>query len=203
VVAAATRPWGMIATFTAVGVVAAVIIGYAAVTTWRGSRPWTDRMADIAGVTNYRDQDPASLGRNHKTGALTYKVTPPVGGDHNPSWQNCTGDIYQAPIAKENAVHSLEHGAVWLTYRTGLPAEQVGKLAERVRGTDHTMLSPVDGLDPPISVQAWGYRLTVDSAADGRINDFIKAARVNAAPEPGAACSNGVTATGTTPRQLG
>lgn len=192
----------MIATFTAVGVLVVIIIGYAVFATWRGSQPWNERLADVSGVTNYREQDAASLTRNHKTGTLTYKVNPPVGGDHNPSWQNCTGDVYDAPIAKENAVHSLEHGAVWLTYRVGLPADQVNRLAERVRGTDYLMLSPVDSLDAPISLQAWGYRLTVDSADDGRIDTFIKAARVNAAAEPGATCSNGVTATGTTPREL-
>ena len=43
------------------------------------------------------------------------------------------GDVYDAPIANEHAVHSLEHGAVWITYRPDLPADQVDKLAEQGR----------------------------------------------------------------------
>ncbi|MEU7613938.1 DUF3105 domain-containing protein [Micromonospora sp. NPDC049204] len=98
--------------------------------------------------------------------------------------------------------NSMEHGAVWITYRSGLPAEQVQRLAERVRGIDYMMLSPHDALDAPISLQAWGCRLTVTSADDEQIDEFILSARLNAGPEQGATCSGGITATGTTPREL-
>ena len=47
-------------------------------------------------------------------------------------------------------------------------------------------MSPFAGLDKPISLQAWGYQLKVDNASDGRIDEFIKALRVNATIEPGA-----------------
>ena len=60
-------------------------------------------------------------------------TNPPVGGAHNPTWQNCMGDVYAAPIANEHAVHSLEHGAVWITYQPGLPADQVDKLQQQGR----------------------------------------------------------------------
>ena len=39
---------------------------------------------------------------------------PPPGGVHAPFWQNC--GIYTEPVEAKNALHSLEHGAVWLTY---------------------------------------------------------------------------------------
>ena len=84
------------------------------------------------------------------------------------------GDVYDAPIANEHAVHSLEHGAVWITYRPDLPADQVAKLKAKVQGKEKMMLSPYDGLDKPISLQAWGYQLKVDNADDGRIDEFIK-----------------------------
>lgn len=55
------------------------------------------------------------LARNHITGTFKYPTDPPVGGPHNPVLLNCNGDVYTEPVRNENAVHSLEHGAVWVT----------------------------------------------------------------------------------------
>jgi hypothetical protein len=99
-------------------------------------------------------------------------------------------------------VHSLEHGAVWVTYRPDLPKDQVDTLASKVRGQEFMLMSPYEGLDKPISLQAWGYQLKVDSASDERVDEFIRSLRSNASIEPGIGCSGGVTATGTTPREL-
>ncbi|MFY1596157.1 DUF3105 domain-containing protein [Micromonospora sp. WMMD737] len=196
------RSWGPIALFVAVGVLAVAIIGYGAWATFQGAKPWEDRADAIDGIVNYREKDKDLVsGGNHKTGPLTYTVLPPVAGPHNAAWQNCMGDVYPAQIANEHAVHSLEHGTVWITYRPDLPADQVTKLADKVRGKEKLMLSPFEGLDKPISLQAWGYQLKVDNADDGRIDEFIKTLRVNASIEgPTALCSQGITATGTTPR---
>jgi hypothetical protein len=197
------RSWGPIALFAAVGVLAAIIIGYGTYAVLQNSKGWEDRAAGIDGLVDYRNNPDKSLtAREHATGPLKYSLNPPVGGKHNPSWQNCMGDVYDAPIANENAVHSMEHGAVWITYRSDLPADQVQELAGKVRGNEFMLMSPIDNLDRPISLQAWGYQLKVDKADDGRIDEFIKAMRNNAGQEPGAPCSEGVTATGTTPRDI-
>jgi hypothetical protein len=96
----------------------------------------------------------------------------------------------------------MEHGAVWVTYRPDLPKDQVDALAAKVRGQEYMLMSPFPGLDKPISLQAWGYQLKVDNASDGRIDEFIESLRGNATVEPGAACSSGVTATGSEPRDI-
>ena len=202
---AGSRNWGPIAVAAAVVLIAAGIIGYgvwaAARSSNEASTPWAERAAAISGIVNYRESGDKSIAsRNHKTGALTYTTNPPVGGDHSPRWENCTGDVYTKPIPKENAVHSLEHGAVWVTYKQGLPADQVEKLADKVQGQDYMLMSPVADLDKNVSLQAWGYQLKVDSVDDSRIDAFIKALRLNASVEPGATCSSGVTATGNTPQ---
>jgi hypothetical protein len=219
------RSWGPIALLTAVILIAVAIVGFGAFFIVKDMRdtsaakakqdaeaklaaqeaktPWTDRAAAIQGIVNYNAQKPAWLTANHKQGPLTYAVSPPVGGDHNPVWQNCMGDIYKAPIANEHAVHSLEHGAIWITYDSKLPSDQVDKLAARVKGLEYTLMSPVDNLGSPISLQAWGYQLKVDNASDSRIDAFMRALRKNAAQEQGASCSNGITVTGTTPHNLG
>lgn len=198
------RSWGPIALFVAVGVLAVGIVGYGAFAAFQGSRSWEDRAADINGLVNYRETQPElTEGGQHVQGKVQYTVTPPIGGQHNNDWQNCMGDVYDAPIASEHAVHSLEHGAVWITYRPDLPKDQVEQLAEKVRGKEKLLMSPYEGLDKPISLQAWGYQLKVDNAGDGRIDEFIKALRVNASVEgPTALCAQGITATGTEPRNL-
>lgn len=197
------RAWGPIALFVAVGLIAAGIIGYGGWAVYNGAKPWEERAAAIDGILNFRETDPELVKtRGHKPGPLTYSVLPPVAGDHNSYWQNCMGDVYDEPIANEHAVHSLEHGAIWVTYRPDLPQDQVEALAAKVRGTEYMLMSPFEGLDAPISLQAWGYQLKVDNANDSRIDDFIKALRINANIEPGASCAGGITATGTTPRDL-
>ncbi|MEH1168753.1 DUF3105 domain-containing protein [Micromonospora sp. CPCC 205539] len=198
------RAWGPIALFTAVGVLAVGILGYGAWASFQGSKPWKERAGAIDGISNILKNDKTSLDyESHKSGPLTYKYSPPVGGVHNAIWQNCMGDVYDAPIANENAVHSLEHGAVWITYKPGLPQDQIDKLASKVRGVEKMMMSPYEGLDKPISLQAWGFQLKLDKADDSRIDEFIKDLRVNASTEgPTALCNTGITATGTTPRDL-
>ncbi|MEU3454503.1 DUF3105 domain-containing protein [Micromonospora sp. NPDC006766] len=197
------RPWGPIALFVAVGVLAAGIIGVGVYYAFQGSQPWQKRADAIKGIVNYRKTDPESLKQAaHEPGKQTYKYSPPVGGVHNATWQRCLGDVYDAPIASEHAVHSLEHGAVWITYRPDLPEDQVEKLATLVRGKDFMLMSPYEGLDKPISLQAWGYQLKVDNADDPRIKEFATTLALNATVEPGVPCSSGsyTTGTGTTPR---
>ncbi|PRY31396.1 uncharacterized protein DUF3105 [Pseudosporangium ferrugineum] len=191
------RNWGPIAVAGVVVLIAVGIIGYGVFASIKGSESWEDRAGGIEGIIDYRSQkNPQIDDRNHKDGPLTYVTNPPVGGAHNSSWQNCMGDVYPEPIANEHAVHSLEHGAVWVTYKQGLAADQVTKLQEKVQGKDYMFMSPVANLDKNVSLQAWGYQLKVDSADDGRIDEFIKDLRLNATMEPNAVCSGGNTNTG-------
>ena len=191
------RSWGPIAVIAAVVLIAAGIIGYGVWASIKSSEPMEEQAKDIKGVVDYRAQkNPQIDARDHKNGPLTYVTNPPVGGAHNPLWQNCMGDIYTEPIANEHAVHSLEHGAVWVTYKQGLAADQVDKLKSKVQGKDYMLMSPVANLDKNISLQAWGFQLKVDNANDKRIDQFIKVLRIKASVEPGAGCSGGNTTTG-------
>jgi hypothetical protein len=107
-------------------------------------------------------------------------------------WADCTGTVYPDPIRSENAVHSLEHGAIWITYRPDLPADQVDELTKKVEGVSQMLMSPYPGLKSPISLQSWGHQLFVDSASDERVDDFIDDLRLNTVttPEFGASCTN-------------
>ncbi|MFF9483975.1 DUF3105 domain-containing protein [Streptomyces sp. NPDC014676] len=134
------------------------------------------------------------LGRNHVTKAVDYPVSPPVGGDHNPVWMNCNGDVYADEINNTNAVHSLEHGAVWVTYNTSADKADVDALAAKVKKTPYTLMSPVDGQKDPIMLSAWGHQRTVTGAEDPNVDAFFeKFVQGEQTPEPGAACTNGLS----------
>ncbi len=199
------RNWGPLMMFAGAGLVALLIIGfgvYALV-----SRPdptkWKERAEAIPGLINYYKTHPDWVSsHDHKNGVLTYPMSPPAGGTHNPIWQNCMGDVYPAEIPKEQATHSQEHGAVWVTYNPSLPKDQIDKLKSKVEGKPFTLMSPYPNLDSPISLQTWGYQLKVSNADDSRIDDFITNLAQNATSEPGAGCSGGITETGATPLDL-
>ncbi|MGC4911542.1 DUF3105 domain-containing protein [Streptomyces albogriseolus] len=147
-------------------------------------------VTDADGVRAWK----GTLGREHVTKSVDYPVTPPVGGDHHPVWMNCDGDVYEDEINSTNAVHSLEHGAVWVTYNGDAPKADVEALAAKVKKTPYTLMSPVDGQKDPIVLTAWGHQRTVTGAADPAVDVFLaKFVQGRQTPEPGAACTNGLS----------
>jgi len=115
----------------------------------------------------------------------------PAGGSHNPIWQNC--GFYDTPIRSENAVHSLEHAAVWITYDPDLSTDDIDRLRGFSRQLDKVLISPVPGQKAPIMVTAWGSQLSLDDASDSRLEQFVNEFEGSpGAPEPGARCSGGV-----------
>ncbi len=132
---------------------------------------------------------------NHVEGDVQYPQAPPAGGDHNAMWLNC--GIYSEPVPDVNAVHSLEHGAVWITYD---PARVDSDGVDAIRAqlpSSYVILSPYDGLPSPIVASAWNAQVQVDSPDDPRITEFLKAYwRSTNAPEPNAACTGALDAPG-------
>ncbi|MCC9685734.1 MULTISPECIES: DUF3105 domain-containing protein [Streptomyces] len=147
-------------------------------------------VTDADGVRAWKGE----LGREHVTKSVDYPVTPPVGGDHNPVWMNCDGDVYEDEINTTNAVHSLEHGAVWVTYNGDAPKADVEALAAKVKKTPYTLMSPVDGQKDPLVLTAWGHQRTVKGATDPAVDAFLgKFVQGQQTPEPGAACTGGLS----------
>jgi hypothetical protein len=134
------------------------------------------------------------LSREHREGPIEYDTLPPVGGPHHPRWLAC--DVYDEPVPAEVAVHSLEHGAVWLTYAPSLPDDQVAQLAELAGlEEEYVLVSPLRGLDSRIVAVAWGASLEVSAADDPRLREFLAAyAGGGQGGEPGAPCrTNGLS----------
>jgi hypothetical protein len=139
-----------------------------------------------------------NLGYDHVKGSVHYGQIPPVGGDHAPIWQNC--GFYSEPVRSETAVHSMEHGAVWITYRSSLPPEQVDKLRELANNKTYVLVSLYPDLPTPVVASAWGKQLRLDSAEDPHLKQFVSAFRQGPrTPEPGAPCMGGTSKTAPQP----
>lgn len=127
----------------------------------------------------------------HVEGDIHEEGEVPAGGSHDPIWQNC--GFYDTPIRSENAVHSLEHAAVWITYDPDLSPDDIDRLRGFSRQLDKVLISPVPGQKAPIIVTAWGSQLSLDDASDTRLEQFVNEFEGSPeAPEPGARCSGGV-----------
>jgi hypothetical protein len=191
-VVAPQRPWGLIAAAVAVVVFAAAVITYAVAQVNQANADKVTSISQIAGITSFD----YAAGQGHVTTPVVYKQSPPVGGPHDGNWVDCTGTVYKVDIRHENAVHGLEHGAVWITYNPDkVSAADIAKLAKLVDGQAYRFMSPYAGLDSAVSVQAWNHQLKVNSANDPRIKKFADFLTQNASvqghyPEVGASCEN-------------
>lgn len=127
--------------------------------------------SQISGLQTTRGQS-----KNHKPGVVSYpgaSDTPPDGGDHGGEPQTC--QVYTAAIPNERALHSMEHGAAWVTYDPAkVSAADVKKLKALVDGDPGRLMSPYPGLKTAVSLQAWGERVFVDKASDKRVKTFLE-----------------------------
>lgn len=142
--------------------------------------------APIDGVKSFK-----KLSRNHVDTPIQYEQSPAAGGDHASVWTNC--GVYSNDLDEQQTVHSLEHGAVWVTHSPQLDAEQVDELGALGSANSYVLVSPYQGQQGPITATAWGKQLSVDSADDPRLAAFVKKYQQGPqTPEPGAACTGGV-----------
>jgi Protein of unknown function (DUF3105) len=128
---------------------------------------------------------------NHTVkGPIEYERHPPTNGDHNPLWQNC--GFYEEPIEDRHAVHSLDHGVVWITYRPDLPEQQIKSL--RPFGKEnYVIVSPYPGQVSPLIVTSWRVQLELEGEDDPRLRRFVNQFRISElAPLSGNRCTLGV-----------
>ena len=158
----------------------------------------------VLGVVERGGDEPASLeasltglevfdvaNRDHVQQPVEYPQDPPVGGPHAPVWQNC--GFYVDPVPSETAVHSLEHGAVWLAYDPELPEDEIAELRELTQQQTLVLVTPFAGLSSPVVASAWGRQLELDGADDPQLDQFVRAYRQGPqTPEPGAPCTGGI-----------
>jgi hypothetical protein len=160
---------------------ALAVLALGALVAWRALRPGIEGVAEMTG-----------LSRGHDAAAsFPVSALPPVGGVHAPQWQTC--GIYAEPVEDKYAVHSMEHGAVWITYRPDLAAEKVASLQDLARGRSFVLVTPYPTQEAEVVASAWGTQLVVEEFPDGRVAQFVDRYRLGPqTQELGASCSNGI-----------
>ena len=182
------------------------------VETARRPNPWPKRLAYLGGLglvlvilggvflgggdEDLPDGPPADVQElavgtgEHVEGEIPYDDAVPAGGPHNPVWLNC--GFYDSEVPAENAVHALEHGAVWITYRDDVAQADVDALRSLTRNRPQLIVSLVPGLDTELRATAWGVNLKLDAYDDVTLRQFIRYYTDRTAPEPAANCQGGV-----------
>lgn len=125
-----------------------------------------------------------------------YAQDPPVGGDHLGTWQDC--GFYDDVILDGTAVHSIEHGAVWITYEPTLVTDaDLTQLRDFTEQSDYVLVSPRPGQSSLAFLTAWGIQYQTDQIRDpsfiGLVNGFLD---LDTAPEPGSPCRDGYAKSG-------
>ena len=184
------RPWGIIGISVGLLLFFVAVLFYATVNTGKSGPASKEVLAtpDIKGVS------PATkdLSRKHTAKPednVKYASYPPLGGEHNPVWQVC--DSYTAPVRTERALHSMEHGAVWISYRSGLDEKGIEELQSYARPGQFVLVAPaLEEQSDPVILTAWGVQLKVSDASDKRVKQFVDTYENGPqTPEPGATCA--------------
>ncbi len=121
---------------------------------------------------------------NNPTDLIGQPGEPPAGGPHFAQPQR-TG-IYDQPVPDGNAVHSLEHGIVWITYNPDLlSGEAIDILKDIARDFRRdVILSPRPQNSMAVVAVSWGQVLRLDAPDEQLLKDFIRTNR-DRSPEPG------------------
>jgi hypothetical protein len=110
---------------------------------------------------------------------------PPAGGPHYA--QPAPAGMYARPVPDGHAIHSLEHGIVWISYRPDLlSAEDLEALTAVAQAhARDVLMSPRPENAAAASVVSWGRRLNLASPVTRAAVEAFVVTNVDQAPEPG------------------
>lgn len=143
----------------------------------------TERQQEIATVSLEGKVEEFPIeGRDHvpTETKVEYKTNPPTSGGHLAEAENW--GVYSKEIDDKAAVHGLEHGGIWISYKeiddeSRKILEQVGK-----RNPLSVIVSPRMANDDKIAVVAWGRMMKLEAVDQTLIQKFIDSYK-NQAPE--------------------
>lgn len=124
----------------------------------------------------------------HSTQPQNYPTTPGVSGPHAPQPAAC--GVLGQPIPAENAVHSLEHGAVGIHYAPDLDPEVIKEIEAVVGEYEENVFSaPLEGMETPIVATSWGRMMKLDAFDEAAVTEYVDAF-AGKGPEAGQTCAN-------------
>jgi hypothetical protein len=129
------------------------------------------------------------LGNNHIQPPVSFSASPSIGGDHYPFWQNC--GFYDLEAIEGAATHTMEHGAVWITYNADRVSDaELDELRALAAGNSKLLISAYDHPEKLV-LSAWGVQHREDalSPSDAAVSEFITDWVDNSElPEAGVTC---------------
>ena len=157
--------------------------------------------ASAAGCGQIQTPAGSAPGGQHLSAGQTYHYSqePATSGWHDPSPLPSDPHVYTSPVPETHAVHNLEHGYVWIYYRSdgpgALPATVVDSLASLANVQTKVLMAPHPDLPAGtgLALAAWNklWECPASIRADQATavaSGFIQGYRgTGNAPEPGAA----------------
>jgi Protein of unknown function (DUF3105) len=154
-----------------------------------GPNAGSDRLDAAAKAAGCVVRHPKIEGSDHVEGEVEYDTNPPTSGPHNVT--PAASGVYEPgnEPAKENYVHSLEHGRILFQYKPGTPPRTVQQLETLFAESDDTDYGvPIEdgsytllfqnntNMPYQVAASAWGHFIGCERMND-RVFDALRAFR--------------------------
>tara|TARA_B100000508_G_scaffold4874_2_gene3873 strand:+ start:3226 stop:3852 length:627 start_codon:yes stop_codon:yes gene_type:complete len=138
--------------------------------------------AAAEGAKNRPGEEVSIVGRDHVNVGDEhpgYNSNPPTSGAHaGPApWGFSENEIFD-----ENAIHNLEHGGIWISYKD-LDDDSVDTLRKIARENSlSVVIAPRASNDSSVAIASWGRLMKMDTVDEQAITEFIRKNK-NKSPE--------------------
>jgi len=143
----------------------------------------------VQAIERINDRSHFPLGQTYNG----YNSNPPTSGPH--AAQPANWGVHDEPVAKEQAVHNMEHGGsvVWYNCNAApaLSSDDCTQLRNDLSSIvlplaaagKHILMTPYDGMDSRIALTSWGFLDKFDQFDATRVSKFIDTFTCNFDPE--------------------
>lgn len=150
-----------------------------------------DVTTEASGEVTFTSVPVADLSADHVNPPVSFDTSPSTGGAHYPFWMNC--GFWTVEVLEGAATHTMEHGAVWITYNADrVTADELSELEALARSDSKLLITPYDHPEKLV-LSAWGVQHRQDDLrpGDAAVAEFIESWKDNPElPEAGVTCQD-------------